>query len=343
MKKKKNLINDCNLPDPIFEALKIDYYEKAEQESFCSTTELLMPPKRFWGLKKIYKMHYHENYALPASSQVFSQQGHMVHSFFESALGDNKDYIVEKRLYHPFKIGNKEYIISGMFDLYHIVREILFDYKNMSISKYNRGVGLSKFYGNAQGFDKYEEQLNIYAYMMEKSGYPVSEIRLLICLRDWDTMAKKQQPSLPDSPYTEVTIRKWTEEELITFISSKIEEKIAYEGYLVNDIPECPSEERWERLLAYKVFKCDSNGNPIGSALPGSSKLETEEAAQEFIDKRKDVIKARSVIPDITNTQLGYTIVKATSNPLMCMDYCTLSTLNKCNYWRNRKLEEAGL
>jgi len=335
----RQLINDANIPSPIFESLKMDFYNAdKEQDTFCSVTSVLKSPKLFWGEKRLFE-HGTGDLILPASTQVFSQQGHMVHDYFEKSLGNHKDFVVEKRVRCKFMIDGRPIIISGMFDIYNIPIRDLNDYKNMSISKFNRALGLSKFWKDgAKGFPEYEEQTNIYTLMMNLDGkWPVDSIRLIICLRDWSRMEKIKQDTLPDSPYVYHRMPLWNQDVTKKFIGTKIRNILKYENTPTDEIPECTPEERWEREKFFKVYKF-SNGKKSKMCCQGTAKLKTLKEAEDWIYNKT---KGAGDLLQLSNEELGYTIHIDRTDPLKCSSYCILSHMDKCNYWKDRQLLES--
>lgn len=147
----------------------------------------------------------------------------------------NEDYIYEKTM----RIDFGDLVLYGTFDLYDKRTGILYDYKFCSVYNW--------IYPEAR--EKWKQQLNIYAYMLEQDGYKVNGIKVVAFFRDWSSFGKMKNKDYPDAQLKEINIpmgnpnsqRPW-KEEVWDFILKRMElHRRAMNGEYI----ECTGKERW--------------------------------------------------------------------------------------------------
>lgn len=347
-----NLYNDVNIPTPIFRILEKNMYQGAVVPTFASATELTLPPKIFWGQKKIKKMIEDGSFKVPVSSQIYAMEGSYRHLLFEHGLKDDPNYVVEQRLYHEIIVDETTYLISAQFDCYEISPMFLDDYKEMNSISWLMNLGIGKYKSSSPDmFSKYHFQQNLLFFManspdvMEieqpisdqprlisaKDKYPMKRIRLLPVLRDWTPLEKIKNPALPSSKYAPpVDVPIWNKEEILADIKDKIRNLVQYKDSLIDDIPECTKEERWEQDTVYPVKKIVPGKKPV--TCQGTAKLKTKYDAEKWIEaKKQEFIAKKKPIP-----KFEIEIRKAI--PKRCTSgYCALSQCGKCNWWKDNK------
>lgn len=328
------VINDCGLHPVIMKALQYSantysqglkkvILDDKSYDVFTSASRLMLPPKIFWYQKKL-----DEDGTQYASALLHSLEGNVWHSYFETVLENDPQYITEKRLYLPVK--DTEYCISGQLDLYDKVNNTLLDYKNMSSAKFLMALGLGKYNGLAKGFPEYEMQQNEYAAALKYNEYPVDKAELLIRIRDWDTKTALRNPSLNQKAMFEtVDIKLWTDQKVNEFIKSRIEYYLQYKDRKLDDIPECTMQDRWENSTKWKVYAKKKNSTSFKqTAETGAANFKSEEDAKEYIVNRCLA----------TGTKYNdFKIVYFKGEATRCKYYCDLAKRGKCNWWNNNK------
>jgi hypothetical protein len=219
------LTNRLNLPDTLVNAVKNDNYSKGDAD--YSVTTLLKPP-RIVALEKLHKEELEED----VSDRIWALLGQIMHGVLERAGGKG---LLEQRFTADFG-GVK---VSGAIDLY--VDGLVQDYKLLSVYKVKDGKAPLE----------YEQQLNIYAYLLKKHNLPVHTLELVCVLRDWSKMEAKRNPNYPQNQVVKVPVRLWPEVEQLNFIDWRI----TLHQDAVDTLPECTPMERWEDEPKWAVMK----------------------------------------------------------------------------------------
>lgn len=168
--------------------------------------------------------------------------GGCVHGGIYSAVKDNDDYILEQR----YEMDVDGTIISGTIDAYQKSTKTLFDHKTMQCS----AMGL-------EVKDGYEEQLNVYAYLLEKNGYTVENLMLNVIYLDWRVLAaKRAEPGkYPAAPVVLVPIKKWSAESVEAYLAGRIALHNAAEQLGDDEQVECTPEECWEVPAKIAIYR----------------------------------------------------------------------------------------
>lgn len=186
-------------------------------------------------------------------------------------------YIFERTL--TLEVGS--HMISGTFDLYDKATGILYDYKTTSIFSY--------IYPESR--IKWKYQTNVYAYMLEKEGYPVNGIKVVALFRDWKKYDLMRDKEYPARNILEINIPlgdpmkniHWTEI-VKDYIYRRVElHERAERG---ENIP-CTGEERWANADKFAVMK------------PGNKRalrvFDSKPAALGYIEENRHQYKSLSV------------------------------------------------
>lgn len=160
--------------------------------------------------------------------------------------------------------------ISGTFDLYDKTTGILYDYKFCSVWSY--------IFKESQ--QKWKEQLNIYAYMLEQNGYKVNAIRVVAFFRDYSAHSFVNNKDYPKSQIVEIPIELRSLPEIEAFIQKRVSLHRQAEA---GNIPDCSGKERWAKAdqFAIKVkggkkarALFDDKGSADGYVLENQHKFE---------------------------------------------------------------------
>jgi hypothetical protein len=156
----------------------------------------------------------------------------------------------------------------------------------------------------AMMYDKTEwvEQLNVYGYMAEKNGYPVSKLRIHAFLKDWNKWDAMRNKAYPKRRFHVVDIPKWPEKKVHALIAERVADHKA-------GIRPCTPEEMWERPSQWAVHK---NGIKRARKL-----CDSPEEAEKYIAYSKD--KNLYV-----NKRLGQRV--------RCENYCMVACV--CPYYK---------
>jgi len=222
------LTNRLNLPQPLYDAVKNDPYDRGDAD--ISVTSLIAPP-RLVTLREQHKDEIEED----CSDRIYSLLGQLVHGLLERAGSDSG--VVERRLFMDVE-GWK---VSGATDVYYPEQGLIQDYKLTTCYKF-KGGGVPR---------EHEEQLNCLAALHRHQGFPVNRLEIVGILRDWSKSDAKRDPNYPQF---QVVVREaplWSPEKALAFIRERV---ILHKQARVS-LPRCSAEDRWQRASVYAVMK----------------------------------------------------------------------------------------
>lgn len=240
-----------------------------------SVTDLLKPP-RVVQLDKRYRDVLNKRPITDEEirSTIKSYVGTAVHDKLAKDLwsfnsqNPQVGYLIERKLMD--KICDRR--IVGKFDCF--LNGALYDWKTTSVWKY-----IYKQYKD------FEDQLNIYAYLIRECGMSVNILYVILWFTDWQIGNAINQQDYPSQPIEQVMIDKlWKLEVQREFLIHLIEKHKANEDRLDEDLDPCTKEERWDKPTTYAVTS------------PGAARavrvLNTEDEANAYIansnNKAKD-------------------------------------------------------
>ena len=282
------LTNKHNIPQTFVNVLHRPTYSKGK--AHLSVTQLINSPK-IVALTSLF----HEEIEQDVSDMVWSIFGSAVHNILEH--GKDANHKIEERLHAEIDGWN----ISGAIDL-QIVCEggiAIRDYKTTSVwAVMNEKI-------------EWEQQLNIYAWLVEKvKGITVTDVGIVAIIRDWNRRDAANREGYPEAPIKELPVKLWPLEEREKFILSRIAKHSACEFAIESDaeIPECTSEEMWEKPTTWAVKK-------IGG-VRAKSVCATEE-------------EAMSTLASIGR---GYVIEVRHGQRTRCANFCPVN--HRCIQWK---------
>ena len=228
--------NKFNLPQTFVNVIHRPTYSKGK--AHISATEIINSP-RIVQLKKKYWDEIEQD----ASEMVWSLFGSAVHNILEHGKGDN--HVVEERIHLEFEGWH----ISGAIDLQEVEPN-----GTITVSDYK----VTGAWAVMNEKDDWHRQLNIYAWMVEKvKKVPVGKLQIIAIIRDWSARDAATKENYPQSPVATIDIPLWTFAEREAFVAKRIYEHgtALFEMETDGEIPECTSEEMWEKKTSYAVKK----------------------------------------------------------------------------------------
>jgi hypothetical protein len=216
--------NKLDLPSSLVETLKkhdSDYIATKSDEKF-SATGLLNPPHQ----TKLLKFHGGK-LTEDVSDRIWLLLGSAIHGILEA--GETSEQLIEERFFATVD-GIK---ISGMIDVYSNGK--ISDWKVTSVYTLD----------NVERLRKFEEQLNILAYLMRVNNFEVDKLEIVAILRDWGRRHAVKHPAQVET----LNINLWSLEEQETFIK----ERLAL--HLADDNEFCSMTDRWNKGDKFAVMK----------------------------------------------------------------------------------------
>lgn len=145
-------------------------------------------------------------------------------------------YIYEKTMVMDFG----DISLYGTFDLYDKSTGILYDYKFCSV--------YSWIFPEAR--DKWKQQTNVYATMLEQEGFQVNGIRVIAFFRDWTDAGLLRNKDYPEKQVMEIPIELRTKEERLAFINKRVKIHLEAEN---GNIADCTGKDRWAKDTQYAI------------------------------------------------------------------------------------------
>jgi hypothetical protein len=169
-------------------------------------------------------------------------------------------------------------------------------------------------------FQEYEEQLNIYAYLL-RDDLKVTLLQIVMWLTDYDINKSYQHADYPKDFIEPVVISNlWSPATAQERIVSLVEKHKANEDKPDAELDECTLEDMWAKESVYAI------------EAPGSTRavrlLDSEAEAKEYIAKSKNKEKGT------------WKIVKRSGERTRCEKFCKVAPW--CNQYQKYFAEEGG-
>lgn len=228
------LTNKFNLPDTFINVIKRPQYSRGNSE--ISVTEILSPPQLV-----LLRRQYADDIEQDASDMVWSLFGSAVHNILEH--GKDSHHIVEERLFTTFE----GWSISGAIDLQEFK-----DYK-FYISDYK----VTSAWAVQQEKQEWINQLNLYAWLVERvKDQSVSGLQIIGIVRDWSRREAALKDTYPQAPIVTLDIPLWSYADREEFVRRRLAmHNEANFAAVSGNMPQCTSEEMWEKKTTYAVMK----------------------------------------------------------------------------------------
>ena len=262
-----SLTNEYGAPDVFVRAVEGDPYTKGEAD--FSATELLKPPQ----IVRLTKKH-EDSITTDVRDEWWKLLGKGVHNILEQ-YGEG---LCEERFFAECN-GIK---ISGAIDM--LVDGAVTDYKVTSVFTIQRGLKTD-----------WEQQLNIYAWLLRQNDITATSLTIVGLCRDWIQSRAAVKRDYPQSPIVPIKVPLWRDERQDAFVENRVRVHT-----MENTLP-CTPEERWARG-GYTV---------LGGGLKPRSFDSLNEATNYVHTKQK---------PDRT-----FTIKEGGTKIVRCESWCSVS------------------
>ena len=208
------LTNEYGAPDAFVRAIEGDPYTKGDAD--FSATELLKPPQ----IARLYNEHK-DTITTDVRDEWWKLLGKGVHSVLEN-YGEGSH---EQRFFAEYE-GVK---ISGAIDLLGDDGAVT-DYKVTSVFTVQKGLK-----------PDWEQQLNIYAWLLRQNDITVTSLTIIGLCRDWIKSRAESKADYPQSPIVPIKVPLWRHGRQDDFVASRVRVHT-----MENTVP-CTPEERWAR------------------------------------------------------------------------------------------------
>tara|TARA_R110000796_G_scaffold45122_4_gene109426 strand:- start:980 stop:1870 length:891 start_codon:yes stop_codon:yes gene_type:complete len=291
------LENKHNAPQAFMNFCADDDYDSGDCD--FSATELLEEPKI-----AALKSRHSEAIINDPYENPWIHIGQMFHKFME--LNAPKEEVSEQRLFS--ELDGK--VISGAMDVQneHKGRVVIGDYKVTSVF-------------SMKDTSKWEQQLNIYAWLVEKeTDLVVEKLEIYAFLRDWRISSQERMPDYyPARPGVTVDIPLWSFAKREEFIRERVRLHSVARALPDDDLPDCSHDAVWPSGTAWQVLREDL----------GTKKLyETKRAATAAYDEM------------VPHAKMEAYISKTHDTLRRCQSYCDFS--KSCKQWADWQSKREG-
>ncbi len=207
--------------------------------SDLSVTELMMPTK----IVHLRNRHRDEIKEDSLENILPSLIGSATHDGLQRYLRTegkiSGKYLCERRMLNV--INGKR--IAGRFDILQNNNTIL-DIKVTRVWKYLFG-----------GKDEWEQQLNVYRWMLHQDGFNIKRLRVMMVLLDWSKVQTWHDPKYPKSRIQFIEIDKWPLQQVEDYMKGRVDEYVKNENVPDNALPKCTEAERWSNAPVFKLYR----------------------------------------------------------------------------------------
>lgn len=217
------ITNNAGLPLPLVEAIKRDPY--SSNGSDITVTTLLKPPRA------VALEHQHrEEITEDAADRLWALIGQIGHLILERSGGLS----TELRLFSTVR----GWRVSGQMDL--LSGNVLTDYKLTSVWSCKDGLK-----------PEWEQQMNALRWVASKNEINIEKAQIVAIYRDWSKLEARRSSDYPRHQAQVFDVPLWSLEQAEKWIFNRVEAHQAARTVL----PECTSEERWEKPPKWAVMK----------------------------------------------------------------------------------------
>jgi len=96
------------------------------------------------------------------------------------------------------------------------------------------------------------KQVNLYAYLWGEHGFPVTEARIVACLKDWHEERADADPDYPQGDMLPISVAVWPKEQQRAYLRQRLDLH-RFTWLAVPIINPCTPEDRWQ--AGWGVFK----------------------------------------------------------------------------------------
>ena len=235
------ITNNKGFPEALVKAVTNDTYSRGTADR--SVTGLLAPPRQAALIERHDGMISED-----VSERTFALYGQLVHLLLERAGEQSRNAINEERLYAE----GGGWTISGQTDTLTLTEDqrswIISDYKFVTSYKFKRS-----YSGELVIPEDYEQQLNLYAYLLRENGFKVDGLKIVAIYRDWSKLEAKRDKNYPQLGAETHDIPLWSEDKAKAFIEERVRlhQDAMFLGNkyaeAASNLPECTDEERWAK------------------------------------------------------------------------------------------------
>lgn len=350
------------IPAPLLAALQSDKYEESLDSHFdglpkdlkakfghhtISVTTLARSPRQ----RILFNRHRKEIMIDPLN-RFWAIQGRVVHSILDQyrlphqIVSDRCGIVLPVVLRQAAPKAGKagmsvDVYLHGEIDLYDPLEEGIDDWK------------MAKAESMLYNKEDHEAQLNVLAYIWNKTGKKVKRLRNIYLFRNWEARFVKEGTSYPKERIYVKEVDMWPEERTLDYITRRLRAHFINDGFDDDNLDLCTDSERWVSDPKYKVYKLDEKKGEDGAVelvpqkmakLTADSRIEAEDKVEELkAEEWRKVTEKNNALKkpkdEATLPKAQYMIKELKSRPVRC-DFC--EAFSHCNQRRDELIAEAN-
>lgn len=294
------VLNKHGLPRAI--ALAMEGHKHVRGEVDYTATELFKPPL----MLRLERLHEAE-LSLDIVDGLRAFYGTAIHAALAAGALNDPTLVAERRC--ECQCG--KWKIGGTTDLYDSAIETVFDYKFTSV--------YSTIFGELDGAKKeWVGQLNCYAYVLRNSGVKVSDAAIVALYSDWREAKTRESDDYPKLPVGVIPVTLYAQEVVEKSLIRRCELRdSAMAAASDSSVPQCTSEERWEKPTKYAVYFRNKPDRAVRV-------LDSIEQATDYIAEK-----------GLKGTEIRI----RQGESLRCKAYCSVNRW--CPYWNSTNKERS--
>lgn len=232
------ITNNLNLPQPFVDAATSDY---KPTEGRYSVTRVLGSP-----CEAVLLRRHGDELDGDVADYVWQIFGSAVHKVLEESK-ETDDQIKENFITVPILERNgKQYVLSGIFDLYDDSTGTVTDWKTCGVIKWQK-----------KEFDDYRMQLLLYCWMLRKIGLNARKGEIVMLLRDWSKSKARFDKDYPDCQVKKIEFKFNDKhfEDAERYVNEWFKEVAIAESLPDERLTPCTPRQRWHRDDKWAVKK----------------------------------------------------------------------------------------
>ena len=273
------LTNRYKYPEAVVKAVQNEMYKP--NYDIWRVTEIIDSP-----LVKKLLIKYWDDIEIDVDDYIYSSLfGTAWHKFLSAW---EVDAMVERR----WSVRYCNTTLSGQSDIYK---------QSIATVEDNKVVGA---FSLVFGQPHWDEQLNIYATLIEDCGFPVRKLYINAFIRDWsryEAAKYNRKDGYPDRKFYKKKVPLWNRDKREVFINSRLRLHLD-----TNESYECTPDERWQKKTTYAVMK-------IGQK-KAKRVLDTIDEAKKWVDNQ-------------TKDKNKLSIVERPGECTRCKSYCPVRSV----------------
>lgn len=228
--------NKYNIPEKVCEAIRVqDQTSMSLDQGKIRVSDLLNAP-----YQRQLLIRFHDDLVVDYFDRYNALMGTGFHKVMESISSHNR--LMEEKL----EIEVEGMMLKGRPDVYE--DGVIEDYKTTK--------AWALVFNDRK---RWEQQLNVYAYLFRRHGFPVTKLQILCAYKDWNPLNVKMSQNYPCSPCHHVDIPLWEAELQRVFVETKVRMHKRSGLQRIDEIEECTAEERWASPDVWAVYRSDKH------------------------------------------------------------------------------------